>query len=327
MPFPLLWLSLPALLFAADWQVTPFSLPAAITGATTGPGVLWAWGDGLWARREQRWQRIAGGRFAAPGCLFENHIVLQQDADLIAITHDGRRRTRIDTDAFLSDCLAATLHGRPGLLVVHRGLQVRFYERGQPRQPRWPYREIYSFYTASYQAGLLLADVNGDRLPDLYCGNYWIQAPQRFELPWRLFAINTHHESPPAARFRLAPRGPTLIASQGWMDDGKVMIFHPPSDIHQLWREQRLSDGWNLTQPRGLVVADLDRNGSDEIYIGEAAGEGRVIEWQADGPGIKIGAGLPITAMLPFDWDRDGQRDLVVLGERTGVWYRRQPLK
>ena len=36
---------------------------------------------------------------------------------------------------------------------------------------------VYSFYTPSRQAGLLLADVDGDGLTDIFAGNYWIRSP------------------------------------------------------------------------------------------------------------------------------------------------------
>ncbi|MBL8209908.1 MAG: VCBS repeat-containing protein [Bryobacterales bacterium] len=324
----ILWAWMALGLWTAMGQLVPraqFGLPAEVAGAASKDGRVWVWGDGLWERRERVWRQVAAGRFEAPGCVFGDAVVVQQKTDLVAVgMRDGRVR-RIDTEGYLSDCLEATLYGRKGLLVAHRGLQVRFYDRGEPEAPRWPYREIYSFYTASYQAGLLQTQVDGDGVPDLFCGNYWIQGPLQFELPWRLFAINTHNETPESARFRLAMRGSELVASQGWVKGGKVLVFGPPADVRQLWREQELSAGMDLEEPRGLVVADLDRDGVEEIYVGEAAGAGRIYRWsgiETKASPLKIGAGLPIIGVLAVDWDRDGRRDLVVFGRRTGVWYR-----
>ena len=45
-----------------------------------------------------------------------------------------------------------------GVLVVHRGMQLRFYEYPVDLT----YKEIYSFYSRSRQGGLLIADVDGD---------------------------------------------------------------------------------------------------------------------------------------------------------------------
>ncbi len=302
-----------------------FALPAEVAGAAGKGERVWVWGEGVWERRPGTWRKVAAGRFEGPGCVLGEEVVLQQKSDLVAVRVRDGRVTRIDTDAYLSDCLEATLFGRAGLLVVHRGLQVRFYERGGAGLERWPYREVYSFYTASYQAGLLQARVDADGVPDLFCGNYWIQAPGEFALPWRLFAINTHNESAESARFRLARRGRELVASQGWIKGGKLLVFRPPGDVRQLWAEQLLSAGLELDEPRGLVVADLDGDGSEEIYAGEAAGQGRIFRWlgeQKAASPLQIGRGTPIVGLLALDWDRDGRRDLVVLGRRTGVWYR-----
>ena len=76
------------------------------------------------------------------------------------------------------DILAVTLLGHRGVLVVHKQMQVRFYEIPRdPTQP-WPAQDLYSFYTPSREGGLGLADIDGDGLPDILCGNDWIRSPK-----------------------------------------------------------------------------------------------------------------------------------------------------
>ena len=137
--------------------------------------------------------------------------------ELVLTARDGSR-TILDHGVQMHDCAAVTLFGRAGFLVVHRFAQVRFYYTG------WM-QEIYSFYTASRQGGLLIEDIDGDGRPDIVCGNYWIRSPERFDLPWRLFAINTRHETPDSATFRLAWLGRDLIAAQGHMSPGAVFRY------------------------------------------------------------------------------------------------------
>lgn len=146
------------------------------------------------------------------------------------------------------------------MLITDYDGQVRFYEA--PGK----YQEIYSFYTPSQQTGLLMADVDGDRLPDLFCGNYWIRSPAKFQLPWRLFAINIRHEQPRSASMRLVLRGRELFAAQGHLEDGSLFKYTPGEEPRQLWKEQLLATG--LHQPHAMA------GGAGGLVIGENNGPG-----------------------------------------------------
>ena len=45
--------------------------------------------------------------------------------------------------------------------MIQRGIQVRFHEPPAGPAAKWPFTEIYSIYTASKQAGLLLTGIDG----------------------------------------------------------------------------------------------------------------------------------------------------------------------
>lgn len=272
-----------------------------LRGASRDGDKLYAWGNRLW-----RWDRsgetlrpIESGPFGEGGCVFGGGLVLQEGEGLgrlILLDAKGRRQT-IDSGVEMHDCLAATLFGRRGVLLVHRYGQVRFYEPGAP----WRYREIYSFYTPSQQAGLALADVDGDSRTDILCGNYWIRSPDRFELPWRLFAINTWSESPLSAMLRVAPLDGGIVASQGEMAGARLAWFERPADPKQSWIEHRMSDGLDLQRPHALTAADFDGDGRTDFLAAENNGpKSRVFVFWNEGEGNfhaeQIAAGYPAFA-------------------------------
>jgi hypothetical protein len=80
------------------------------------------------------------------------------------------------------DILPATLLGHRGVLLIHKRMQVRFYEIPADPTARWPSQDVYSFYSPSHQGGLRMADIDGDGLPDILAGMYWIRSPESFEL-------------------------------------------------------------------------------------------------------------------------------------------------
>lgn len=114
-------------------------------------------------------------------------------------------------------------------------MTLRFYEPTGKWGTPWKYTELYSFYTASWQGGLVQADLNGDGYPDLFVGNYWLESPPRFDLPWRLYAINAYHETPVSATAQLHWDGKRLLWVESRSPKGRIIWFTPPADIKQLW--------------------------------------------------------------------------------------------
>lgn len=199
--------------------------------------------------------RIVPWHGASFGCVFQGRLVTERDG---VLRWGGET---IDENTNAIDAMEIRLFDRLGLLVVHRGMQVRFYERPRLPSSRWPYREIYSFYTASEQGGLLIQDIDGDGYPDIVCGNYWICSPREFHLPWRLHAINLWNEDPLSASARLDWLDGKLLWLESKRPNARASWFRPPADPRQLWIEEPL--GLTLDYPRGLCVY------KGEVWIGD----------------------------------------------------------
>ncbi len=304
-----------------------------VTGSAIFHRKLITWGDRLqtWSIPEGKSVVALGpqGPFAEGGVILDVNgdgqpdIVLNEDAPGRALVwFEAPRWTRriIDTGVDTADVLPAELFGRRGILVVHRRAQVRFYEIPPRAGDRWPMREIYSFYTPSDQGGLLVADVDGDSRPDILCGNYWIRAPESFELPWRLFAIELWNEEAHSAMLRVALLGPReLIAMQREMPGARFARFEKPADPKQLWVEHRIGDSLALDHAHVLDVADFDGDGRLDLVVGESRGGGRLLVFHNEGNGSfephAIAAGVAAGQVHAIDWDGDGRPDILTIGK------------
>src|ERR1035437_1578255 len=114
-----------------------------------------------------------------------------------------------------------------------------------------------------------MADIDGDGLPDILAGMYWIRPPESFELPSHLFAIDLWNETLESAMLRLsygplAGAAPELIAAQREMHPARLARLEKGADPRQLWTEhpiRGIGGVPDLAQPNSLDVADFDGDG------------------------------------------------------------------
>jgi hypothetical protein len=319
-----------------------------VTGYALQERTLVTWGDRLlWRRLPQGSFQVVRGRgraFAEGGCLLDVDgngkldIVVNEggpEADLVwyRAPHGRGAWTRhvIDTGIDAPDMLAATLLGHRGVLLIHKGMQVRFYEIPADPTARWPSQDVYSFYSPSHQGGLRMADIDGDGLPDILAGMYWIRSPEGFDLPWHLFAIVLWNETPESAMMRLsygrllASAAPELVAAEREMQPARLARFEKPADPRQLWIEHRIESVLDLTAVNSLETADFDGDGRRDILVAEKGGAGRLVVLYNQGEGrfrpVVVAQGRPVLFARALDVNGDGRPDILAIRADGIVWF------
>jgi hypothetical protein len=314
----------------------------AITGYALQARTLVTWGDRLlWRVLPRGGYRVVRGRgpaFAEGGCLLDvdgdgkldvvvNEGGPENDLVWFRAPHGPGRWTRhvIDTGVDAPDMLPATLLGHRGVLLIHKRMQVRFYEIPADPTARWPSQDVYSFYSPSHQGGLRMADIDGDGLPDILAGMYWIRSPESFELPWRLFAITLWNETPESAMLRIGYSSLGLVAAQRRMSPARLARFEKPADPRQLWIEHRIESVPDLAEVNSLDIADFDGDGRPDILLAEKSGKGRLLVLYNEGEGrfrpAVVAQGRPILFARAVDPTGGGHPAILAIRADAVVWF------
>ena len=329
----LLFAGLAAAAGAAEWRLIahpPIAIPGArIEDAVLDGSTLYAWGDRVVSMRlpdgELRISPAAGVLYSAGGAVTDvdadgrPDLVLCQTnpAQLVWLRAPAWTPRVIAPGIQTRDVLAATILRHRGVLVVHKQMQVRFYEIPAHHAAPWPSSDLYSFYTPSREGGLAMADIDSDGLPDILCGNDWIRSPLAFDLHWRLFAINTWNELENSAMLRLAYGGGILVAGQREMSPARLAWFERPAgDPTPQWPQHAIPGDWDRIHSVQLV--DFGGAGKPDLLVADA--HGVFILRAITGEKRTVAAGRAIRAFAA-DVNGDGRPDVVVVRPGSVSWW------
>ena len=318
-----------------------------ISGYVLHRRTLVTWGDRLlWRSLPKGIYRVLQSRgraFSEGGCLLDvdgdgrvDLVVNESGPEAALVWFRAPARGKpwvrhvIDTGIDAPDILPVTLFGRRGILLIHKRIQVRCYEIPADPTVRWQPQDLYSFYSPSHQGGLRVEDVDGDGRPDILAGNYWIRAPESFELPWWLFAVEPWNETLQSAMLRmiyepLSGAAPELLIAQREMQPARLARFEKPADPRQLWTPHTIDSVPDLAQPNSLDVADFDGDGRPDILVAEKSGAARLIVLYNEGDGrfapVVIAQGRPIQFARAVDLNDDGRPDILVIRKDAIAWW------
>jgi len=193
--------------------------------------------------------------------------------------------------------------------------------------------------------GVYIGDLDGDRRDEVLTASY--EGIFRFDLEGPLAEgrwLKKHiaDGAPPVSNEPGAARGSSEVAV-GRLPDGRSFLAAiEPWHGHQVvvYLPQDGSDGWQrcvldetLREGHALVVADLDRDGRDELVAGWR-GAGGGLTWYdpddgspSDYRAVPLDRQIAVEGLAAADINGDGRLDLVANAGRSNklVWYENRP--
>jgi hypothetical protein len=189
--------------------------------------------------------------------------------------------------------------------------------------------------------GICVSDLDNDGRDEILTASF--EGIHRFDLEgdpslwrWKKSQISAgaspDSNQPGAARgsSEIAPgnlgEGRSMLAAIEPWHGNQVVVYTPTAD-GQSWQRQVLDD--TLKEGHALVVADIDKDGADEIIAGWRGGSGGLRVYDlADQQSMKfqtkdIDQGIAVEGLVAADMNGNGWLDLVAIAGRTNnlVWY------
>ncbi|MBW3540819.1 MAG: VCBS repeat-containing protein [Planctomycetes bacterium] len=229
------------------------------------------------------WFKEAAGKAA-----WIEHVIGRYESPTHAVPHDIQPFEMPRTDA------AAWR----GIVAVMARQRLVWYE--MPRDPRQPWtRHDIATLPAKNQSGLTVGDVSGRGRADLLCGMYWVECPaDPARDGWKFHRFGDWDKNGWGGMAKHAlvdldgDGTPEIVASEAEIPAARLGVFRAPADRTSPW-ECRVLDA-KLYCPHSLIAADLDRDGRQDIVVGEMSAGGwsfprhpnpRLVAWLNQGEG------------------------------------------
>ena len=207
----------------------------------------------------------------------------------------------------------------------------------KPSEGQWPTILIDSTLTVIH--GICIADWNGDGLDDILTAsfqgvNLFLSQKGSQPLSWKKSLLF------PGDQRADHPRGSSEIGV-GQFNGSRFLATIEPWHGNQVvvyaegregWQRQVLDD--QFVNGHGLVTADLDGDGSEEIIAGFRGKGASLLAWRCLDDSLKhwqkinvdIGD-MATSCVQTADIDQDGRMDIIAIGSSTDniKWYKNQP--
>ena len=205
----------------------------------------------------------------------------------------------------------------------------RFSIPENPEQGPWIPHLIDDTLTVLH--GISIEDWDGDGCDDILTASFegvylFLTVNSGGDISWEKTRIGDGNQSEPSSRGaseigsgRINGRAHSYIATIEPWHGNEVVVYTPPSDKGDLWERNVIETGFN--SGHGLVSADLNNDGTDEIVAGYRGDDGGLYIYRcADLEGKKWMKspldenGITTSDICTVDIDEDGWLDIIAIG-------------